>query len=184
MAAIGMRFLGFSALALGIAAPLSAQTGDEDAIRTMVRAQEAAFNAHDASAYAQYLEADADMVTPFGWWLKGRDAYAQKLAEAFRGKLGAAHVHADEVSVRMLGPALALVHIKWSDSAARKEGQAIESQVLRRSTAGWLIASSQETDVAPEKADKAADANAPAAMPQPARKCLLARGNGDCLIYK
>jgi uncharacterized protein (TIGR02246 family) len=184
MASIGTRFVALSALALGLCAPLAAQTGDEAAIRAMVRAQEAAFNTHDAAAYAHYFEADADVVTPHGWRLKGRDAYAQNLADAFKGPARAAHVHADTVSVRMLSPDLALVHITWTDTAARKDNAAIETQVLHRTAGGWLVAASQETDVAPQKAAKPGAEAQPEAKPQPERKCLMARGNGDCLIYK
>jgi uncharacterized protein (TIGR02246 family) len=186
MASMRFRILAVSALALGLSAPLPAQTSDDAAIHSMIKAQESAFNTHDAAAYGQFLEGDADMVTSLGWWVKGRDAYVQKLGEAFAGPLGRAHVHADEVTIRALGPDLALAHIKWTDTAARKDGEAIESQVLHKQADGrWLIAAAQETDVKPERAAATGKGGEePATVPQPTRKCLVARANGDCLIYK
>jgi uncharacterized protein (TIGR02246 family) len=186
MASTCVRYL-FLSLALGVTAPVAAQTADDSAIRELIHAQETAFDAHDAAAYGQSLESDADMVTPSGTWLKGRDAYTVKLAELFKGPLGAAHVRADNVTIRMLGAGLALAHVTWVDTADRDGGSAIESQVVRRQSDGrWLIAAAQETDVAPEHpaARTTGGGEEPTAAPKPARKCLLARGNGDCLIYK
>lgn len=186
MVAKRLRFTMAAATSLCLAAPAYAQASDDAAIRTMVKAQESAFDAHDAAAYGRFLEADADIVTSLGWRVRGREAYVRKLGEAFAGALGRAHVHADAVTIRLLATDLALAHIKWTDTAARKGGEAIESQVLRRQPDGrWLIASSQATDVRPERAAASAkDGEEPAAVPQPTRRCLLARGNGDCLIYK
>ena len=186
MASMRLRVLAGSALAFGLGAPLSAQTAEDAAIRDMVRAQETALNTHDAAAYGRLLEDDVDMVTSLGWWVKGRESYVRKLGEAFARPFGKAHVHADDVTVRMLGPDLAIAHIRWSDGAARKDDGAIDGQLLRRQTDGrWLIAASQETDVKPGRATAAAgNDGTPAAVPQPARKCLVGRANGDCLIYR
>jgi uncharacterized protein (TIGR02246 family) len=183
----GLRVWALAALGLAMSAPAAAQSADDAAARALVGAEEAAFNAHDAAAYGAFLETDADVVTLSGMVVHGRAAYVAQLGGLFAGPLAQLRIHAEQIGVKMLSPDVTLVQIGWSASGAGFEGvHSIENQVLRRAGDRWLVASSQETEIASDRPAPAMSPSAQAtpAAPKPARKCLLARGNGDCLIYK
>ncbi len=54
----------------------------EASVRAFEARQEAAWNAHDAKAYADCFAEDADIVNVLGWWWKSRAEAQQKLTAA------------------------------------------------------------------------------------------------------
>lgn len=195
-----------AALALAGAAPANAAPADDAAIRAVPAQQEAAWNAHDAPAYARLLADDADLVTIDGWRWRGRDEAERKLAAAFAFLYAESVLHIDAVDVRPLADDLALAHVAWTMTGVRRaDGSAaaprhgIDTELLRRSGGGWLVLSLQETGATPEiaypaqalpaaaapAAGSAMPDAAPAATGQaPPRPCLVGRRDGTCLIYK
>lgn len=196
------RRIGRTAIAgllLAIAASARAAPADDAAIRAVQARQEAAWNAHDAHGYAQLFAEDADVVNILGWWWKGRAEAERKLATAFAFVFAESRLHIDDVSVRPLSDDLALAHVTWSMTGARSPDgsggnvpqHGIETQVLQRSPAGWLIVSFQNTNAVPERpfpmtAIRAAPAPAVSdpTTAAPARACLVGRRDGQCLIYR
>ena len=199
MITLPSRLIAFTALLLATA-PALAQPGDDAAIRQLEAQQEAAWNAHDAHAYAQLFAEDADLVNVLGWWWKGRAEAEQKLTAAFSYVFAHSILHVDDVSVRPLTDDLALAHVTWSmTGAASPDGSGrnipqhgIQTQLLRRSEGRWLILAFQNTNAVPEHpfpsgpmpaAEAPAAAPAPDAAPAPPRPCLVA-STTRCLIYK
>lgn len=203
-----------AALLLASVVRAQAAPADDAAIRAVQAQQEAAWNAHDAHAYASLLADDADLVTSDGWWWRSRAEAERKLAAGFAFVYAESVLHTDAVSVRPLADDLALAHVAWTmagirgaDGSAAAPRHGIETAYLRRSDGRWLILSLQETGATPESpystqatpagsatpagtatpAD-AAPAVAPAASAAPgqapARPCLVGTRDGKCVIYK
>ena len=117
--------------------------GDEQAIRDVVAAREAAWNAGDTATYAQLLTEDADIVSATGRPARGREAllklYAEQHANAFAG----VRTHTSVTHVRVLAPGVALADVEY-----RLEGGSVDAIrrgvmafVLRKDAAGrWRIA--------------------------------------------
>src|SRR6188508_1006753 len=61
----------------------AARDRDEVEIRDLQTRQAAAWNRHDAKAYADLFTEDADVVNVVGWWWKGRAEIESKLAAGF-----------------------------------------------------------------------------------------------------
>lgn len=194
------RWTGLAALAMAsmaVAAPASAAPADEAGIRDVQAQQEAAWNAHDAHAYAQLFADDADLINVLGWWWKSRAEAERKLASAFAFIFAQSTLHIDEVSVRPLSDDLALAHVTWSMTGARSPDgsdadipqHGIETQVLKRIAGRWLIISFQNTNSVPERpfpmqATHAGPAKANATEQTPPRPCLVGTRDGKCLVYK
>jgi hypothetical protein len=80
----GMHRVGYGLL-LATLLPFEAfaAEGDEAAIREVQARQAAAWNAHDAVAYANLFTDDGDVVNVLGWWWRGRSTIQSKLSDAF-----------------------------------------------------------------------------------------------------
>ena len=131
---------------------------DEEAIRNLQSRQAAAWNAHDASAYAALFTPEGDVVNVLGWWWKSRDEIRSKLTGAFAFVFRDSRLTITGVEVRKLSPQIAVAHVRWSMRGARSPtgGAAppesgIQVQVLVRGETGWRIASFQNTNTVPER---------------------------------
>jgi uncharacterized protein (TIGR02246 family) len=149
------------ALLLALTATFSVVSGaeqaDESAIRELEAQQAQAWNRHDAAAYAALFTADGDVVNVLGWWWRGRPEIASKLTEAFAWVFRDSVLTITDVSVRLLDPATAVAHVRWTlDGAKVPPGapdpprQGIQMQVLRKDLGRWQIASFQNTNTFPE----------------------------------
>lgn len=142
----------------GIAPAAEAHHGDEELIRRLEMDQAAAWNAHDAVAYAQLFTPGGDVVNVVGWWWRGRDAIQSKLAGAFAHAFRDSTLTITATDIRFLADNLAIAHVQWTMSGAvmpaglpvPKAG--IQLQVLRRQGGKWLIESFQNTNSLPEQA--------------------------------
>ena len=145
-------------LVTAIVSTARAIAGDEAAIEAVESRQAAAWNAHDASAYAALFTPDGDVVNVVGWWWKGRDEIRSKLTGAFATVFRDSRLTIVSVDVRKLSPTVAVAHVRWSMTGARPPpGEStppqhgIQLQVLVREQNGWLITSFQNTNSTPER---------------------------------
>jgi len=147
------------ALLLGFllfASRAGAQATDIVAIRALQDEQAAAWNRHDARAYARLFSEDGEVVNVQGWWWKGRKEIEQKLTQAFAFVFAESRLSIVDVHVRVLTPDYALAHVLWKMEGAKgppggpppREG--IQLQVLRKGEDGWRIVSFQNTNSTPE----------------------------------
>ncbi len=181
---------------LFLAAPALAADASIDRFEA---AQAAAWNAHDAAAYSAAIDPDADVITSLGWRWHGQAEAARNLGDGFKLVYAQARLAIANVEVRALTSDLATVTLTWSIDGARTfHGEpatgarhGYQTQLLQRNGAGWTILAQQDTEItapppaAPQYASP--EAIAPVARfpttPPPVRRCILARANGDCLIY-
>jgi uncharacterized protein (TIGR02246 family) len=140
-----------------LVAPAFASEADESAIRALQARQAAAWNAHDAAAYANLFTPDGDIVNVLGWWWRGRAEIQSKLTDAFAWVFRDSKLTITDVHTRFVDRATAIVHVRWTMDGAKvppgapappREG--IQLQVLRKANGQWLIASFQNTNSIPE----------------------------------
>ena len=132
---------------------------DKDAIRAVVATQQAAaWNKHDAKAYAALFKEDGDCVNVVGWWWKGRAEIERKLTDAyaFVFKESVLTIKDSDVDVKFLTPEIAVAHVHWTMTGARtpkgipEPQQGIQTQTLQKQSGKWLIAAFQNTNSIPE----------------------------------
>jgi uncharacterized protein (TIGR02246 family) len=144
-------------LIAAVAHPAGAQTADEAAIRAVATRQGEAWTRHDAKAYAALFTEDCDVVNVVGWWWKGRTELERKLTAAFAYVFSQSRLTITDVQVRLLSPRIALAHARWTMTGARtppgvpEPRAGIQTLVLTRQGAGWLIAGFQNTHSVPEQ---------------------------------
>jgi uncharacterized protein (TIGR02246 family) len=144
-------------IALAFTAPIgSAQQRDETQIRDLQERQAAAWNQHDARAYAALFTEDGEVVNVVGWWWKGRQEIETKLKAAFTFVFKTSTLTITDVQVRFLKPDIAIAHVRWTMTGAKtppgvpEPKQGIEIQVLKKQQGKWLIMSFQNTSSIPE----------------------------------
>jgi uncharacterized protein (TIGR02246 family) len=191
------RTITIGSLALGVGA--IANAADDSAVRSFEDSQQASWNAHDARAYASRFSDDAEVVNSLGWRWSGRGETERMISDGFKLVYAQSRLQTTVVTVRALSPELVSVVLKWSMTGARTPDGAtylapqngIESQLLQRRDGNWRILSQQDTVTAQAPA-LSAEGTSPAAStspasfpttPPPVRRCILAHGNGNCLIY-
>ena len=145
-------------LAMLCAVEAVASQAEDAAIRDVQARQAAAWNAHDAVAYANLFSEEGDVVNVLGWWWQGRSAIQSKLAEAFVWVFRDSRLAITEVHTRFIDPSTAIAHVRWTMDGAKvppgapappREG--IQVQVLRKTGGRWLIVSFQNTNTVPEQ---------------------------------
>jgi uncharacterized protein (TIGR02246 family) len=146
-----------AAIAAAPPARLAAQSPDEAAIREVEARQAAAWNRHDAAAYAALFTEDGDVVNVVGWWWRGRAEIEAKLVAAFAYTFRESTLTITGVDVRFLTPDVAVAHVRWTMAGQRMPpgmpdpGRGIQLQVLTRHRGRWSIASFQNTNSVPER---------------------------------
>lgn len=143
------------ALAVSFSIPAAAQREDDAAIRQVQVWQAAAWNQHDARAYAKLFTEDGDAVDVAGWWWRGRPEIERKLGEGFEFAFAQSKLTITDIDVRFLGPSMAVAHVRWTMVGAKappnmpEPREGIQLQILTKQAGGWLIASSQNTNSFP-----------------------------------
>jgi uncharacterized protein (TIGR02246 family) len=147
-----------SILAASVCVAEAAESNVDD-IRRLEAAQAAAWNAHDATAYAHLFTADADTVNVLGWWWKSRAELEQKLGAGFSFVFAKSTLHLEEVSVRFLSKDVAIVHVRWSmtgavspdGSGGNIPNHGIQTQAVQKTSDGWRIAAFHNVNQVPER---------------------------------
>ena len=133
-----------------------AQNRDEAQIRALQEQQAAAWNQHDATAYANLFTEDGEAINIVGWWWKGRREIETKLKAAFTFVFRTSTLTITDVRVRFVKPDVAIAHVRWTMTGAKtppglpEPKQGIEIQVLKKQQGKWLILSFQNTLSIPE----------------------------------
>jgi uncharacterized protein (TIGR02246 family) len=95
-------------MALGFSVPAAAeQQEDLAAIRQVQALQAAAWNQHDARAFANLFAEDGDAVNMLGWWWRGRSEIERKMREGFEFVYAQSTLTITDVDVRILSPGMA-----------------------------------------------------------------------------
>ena len=141
------------ALALGFSVPAAAEQQDDvAAIRQIQALQAAAWNQHDARAFASLFAEDGDAVNVLGWWWKGRPEIERKIREGFEFVFAQSKLTITDVDVRILGPNMAVAHVRWTMAGVKtppnmpESREGIQLQILTKQPTGWLITSFQSTN--------------------------------------
>ena len=139
-------------LAATLALPVAAQPQDEALIRQVQIRQAAAWNQHDAGAYAKLFAEDGDVVNVVGWWWRGRPEIERKLTAGFVFVFAQSTLTITDVDVRFLSPTMAVAHVRWTMVGAKtppgipEPREGIQLQILTKRADDWLIASFQNTN--------------------------------------
>jgi uncharacterized protein (TIGR02246 family) len=147
----------------------TAAADDEADIRRVQVAQEAAWNHHDAVAYANLFTEDGDVVNVLGWWWKGHAQIQSRLTAAFAFVFRDSKLNVTDVQVRFLSPTIAVAHVRWTMEGFHfppgmpEPREGIELQILRKHDGRWLIESFQNTNGVVERPFPSGP---PAAAPQ------------------
>jgi uncharacterized protein (TIGR02246 family) len=150
---------GFIVFLLASAAAYSATANpaaDNAAIRALAQRQEAAWNRHDAKAYAALFTADCDVVNVVGNWWSGRAEVERKLTTAYTSAFRHSTLTFTNVQMRYLTPQLAIAHLRWAMTGAEMPAglpqprQGIQILVVRKQAGEWLIDAFQNTNTVPE----------------------------------
>lgn len=135
-----------------------AEEADQTAIRASISEQAAAWNRHDARAYAALFTPDAEVVNVQGWWWRGRAEIESRLSRGFAYVFRESRLKITEVSVRLLQPGLAVAHVRWTMEGSRPPPGApnppvvgIMLEVLRKEGAYWQVQAFQNTNSLPER---------------------------------
>ena len=144
------------ALSLPRIARCDSSEADVTAIRELEKQQQAAWNQHDAKAYASLFSEDGDCVNVVGWWWKGRAEIEKKLTAAYAFVFRESVLTLGDVDVKFPASEMAIAHVRWTMTGARtpqglpKPEQGIQTQLLQKQKGKWLIIAFQNTNAIPE----------------------------------
>lgn len=123
-------------------------------IEDLVRALEAAWNRHDAHAFAEAFAEDADFTNVFGMVQKGRAGIEAGHAPVFKTMFKDSHLTVTETRVRLIRPDVAAVDVKWTMTGARDphgnpwpERTGLLNWIATRHGERWLIDVSHNMDL-------------------------------------
>jgi uncharacterized protein (TIGR02246 family) len=124
------------------------------AIEDLVRALEAAWNRHDAHAFAQAFAEDADFTNVFGMVQKGRAGIEAGHAPIFKTMFKDSRLTVTETRVRLVRADVAAVDVKWTMTGARdphgnpwSERAGLLNWIVTRHGERWLIDVSHNMDL-------------------------------------
>jgi uncharacterized protein (TIGR02246 family) len=86
-------------------------TPEEHAIKEVIAQTTAAFNKHDAVAFARFYTSDADLVSVRGEWMKGTGEIERGLSRIFETRAKHATLKPVEVRVTAIRPGVAVAHV-------------------------------------------------------------------------
>lgn len=129
---------------------------DVAAIRGVEMQWQNAWNHHDVKAMVRLGVPDADWVNLAGQWFSGADAFGKSLESLHSGKVKESVWRTEEVRVRFLSPAIAVVHAYFSTSGERNPNgslrpprRGIFTRVEEKRDGRWVIIASQATSITP-----------------------------------
>jgi uncharacterized protein (TIGR02246 family) len=142
---IASTVAGILAAFLVVGVPLLAQdrppaTGDEAAIREVVRKYVEAREARDPRAIGALFTADADQLVSDGQWRRGRDELVRGMLESSRKNAARRSIRLE--SIRFLAPGVALADGRYTQAGAAdgKDRELWTTLLLTRDAKVWRIA--------------------------------------------
>jgi len=146
--------------ALGYVAMVGAQqTGaatDEQAIRQVITEMTEGFNSHDGRAASRMYMPEARLVTVRGEVMESQAAIEKGLTSIFETRAKTATHRTLNVSIRLLRPDIALVHVTNElsglvapDGTALPSHQELSLRVLAKQDGRWQVAAFHNTMVRP-----------------------------------
>lgn len=145
--------------ALGYVVAGAQQTGpatDEQAIRVMITEMTDGFNSHDGRAASRMYMPEARLVTVRGEVMEGQAAIEKGLTSILETRAKTATQRTLDVSIRLLRPDVALVHVTNElsgliapDGSALPPHQELSLRVLAKQGGRWQVAAFHNTMVRP-----------------------------------
>lgn len=134
--------------------PTTTNVADREAVETVIRNFETAWNRHDMTSFANLFAEDADFVNVIGARWVGRAAIQEAHAASHASFFRNSRLSIGDSTIRFLKPDVAVARSYWrltghtapsGEAAAPRQG--ILTNVLVRSGGTWHIVVSQNTDV-------------------------------------
>ena len=126
----------------------------DKAIQDLVRTLEAAWNRHDAQAFAAAFAEDAEFTNVFGMVQQGRAGIEAAHEPIFKTMFKDSHLTVAETRVRLIRPDVAAVDVKWTMTGARDphgnswpERTGLLNWIVTRHGERWLIDVSHNMDL-------------------------------------
>ena len=133
-----------------------ASPADLDAIRQVITETTAAFNLHDAKAFARYYTPDAWLVTVRGESMAGTAEIENELASIFESRAKSAKLETLDVSIRFIRPDVALAHVLNELSGLKSPNgellpahRELSIRVLVKNDGVWRVTAFHNTIVRP-----------------------------------
>lgn len=131
----------------------SSKSADQ-AVQEIVAALVAAWNRHDAHAFAAVFAEDADFTNVFGMVQKGRAGIEAAHAPIFKTMFKDSQLSVSETRVRLIRPDVASVDVRWSMSGARDplgnpwpEREGLLNWIVTEHAGHWQIDVSHNMDL-------------------------------------
>lgn len=126
----------------------------DKAIEALVRGIEAAWNRHDAHAFAAAFAEDAEFTNVFGMVQRGRAGIEAAHAPIFKTMFKDSRLTVTETRVRLIRDDVAAVDVKWTMTGARDphgnpwhERTGLLNWIVTRHGECWLIDVSHNMDL-------------------------------------
>lgn len=149
------RIMGVALLAMQASQALAQSAADDVAIRELAMRWEHAWNQHDMKRLVSVMTEDADFVNVGArHWRGKREIEAEHASrlDQFRESTWSTKA----VTIRLLEPDVALVHVDWAlsgdkdpDGTPRSPRGGVFTWVVVRQSKGWLIRAAQNTNLGP-----------------------------------
>ena len=129
---------------------------DEDLIRELEHAFNAAWDRHDPECMAESLTDDAQFITVNGAWTTTRNGFRDLMARLHgpAGPFRTSTRRTPEMSVTFLTPDIAILHSRFwiagevlHDDLSQASRESVGTRVVRRIDGRWRIVATQNTDV-------------------------------------
>ena len=137
-----------------------ASPADLAAIKQVINETTAAFNLHDAKAFARYYTSDAWLVTVRGESMAGTAEIENELASIFKSRAKSAKLETLDVSIRFITPDVALAHVLNELSGLKSPGgellpahRELSIRVFVKNDGVWRVTAFHNTIVRPFGSD-------------------------------
>jgi uncharacterized protein (TIGR02246 family) len=128
-------------------------TGDEQAIRDILKQLEAAWNASDSQAFASFFAEDANFIQIYGHQGDGREAIEGAHRIIFDTVYKGSHANYVLRSIRFVRPDVAVVltqaHLKFWEGNEEREMDARPTFIMVKEQGQWQIVAFQNTKISP-----------------------------------
>jgi len=130
---------------------------DEEAIRSLGKTWEIAWNTHDMRLLASLVTPGVDFVTVMGGWLSGRETFQKYHAGIHATQFKNATQRLHGMTIRPLTRDICVVHMNWTnagdtdvDGTPRHPRDCLLTCVVLRDGSEWLIDVAHNTNINPQ----------------------------------